>query len=70
MQALWPTGAAAEGRSFYEGKTINLIVSTSPRGATNVAGRLISRYFGKYIELQRKIEQTVTQPPTVVKRIK
>lgn len=40
---------AAEARSFYEGKTINMIVSTSPGGATDVAGRLLSRYLGKYI---------------------
>jgi tripartite-type tricarboxylate transporter receptor subunit TctC len=40
---------AAEPRSFFEGKTIQLIISTSPGGATDVAGRLLSRYFGKYI---------------------
>jgi tripartite-type tricarboxylate transporter receptor subunit TctC len=40
---------AAEPRSFYDGKTINLIVSTSPGGATDVAGRLVSRHLGKYI---------------------
>jgi tripartite-type tricarboxylate transporter receptor subunit TctC len=40
---------AAEPRSFYDGKTINLIVSTSAGGATDVAGRLVSRYLGKYI---------------------
>jgi len=40
---------AAEPRSFYDGKTINLIVSTSPGGATDIAGRLVSRYLGKYI---------------------
>ena len=40
---------AAEPRSFYDGKTINLIISTSPGGATDVAGRLVSRYLGKYI---------------------
>ena len=40
---------SAEPRSFYDGKTINLIVSTSPGGATDVAGRLVSRYLGKYI---------------------
>ena len=39
----------AEPRSFYDGKTINLIVSTSPGGATDVAGRLVSRHLGKYI---------------------
>ena len=40
---------AAEPRFFYDGKTISLIVSTSPGGATDVAGRLVSRYLGKYI---------------------
>ena len=40
---------AAEPRSFYDGKIINLIVSTSPGGATDVAGRLVSRHLGKYI---------------------
>ncbi len=40
---------AAEPRSFYDGKTISLIVSTSPGGATDVAGRLVSRHLGKYI---------------------
>ena len=40
---------AAEPRSFYDGKTISLIISTSPGGATDVAGRLVSRYLGKYI---------------------
>ena len=40
---------AAESRSYYDGKTINLIVSTSPGGATDVAGRLVSRYLGKYL---------------------
>jgi tripartite-type tricarboxylate transporter receptor subunit TctC len=40
---------AAEPRSFFEGKTIQMIISTSPGGATDVAGRLVSRYYGKYI---------------------
>lgn len=43
------SAAAAQVGSFYEGKTISLIVSTSPGGATDVAGRLLSRYLGKYI---------------------
>jgi len=38
---------AAEPRSSYDGRTISLIVSTSPGGATDVAGRLVSRYLGK-----------------------
>ena len=44
-----PSANAAEPRSFFEGKTIQLIISTSPGGATDVAGRLLSRYYGKYI---------------------
>src|SRR6266545_5772880 len=40
---------AAEPRSFYDGKTITLIISTSPGGATDVARRLIARHLGKYI---------------------
>jgi tripartite-type tricarboxylate transporter receptor subunit TctC len=40
---------AAEARSFYEGKTIQLLISTSPGGATDVAGRLTARHLGKYL---------------------
>jgi tripartite-type tricarboxylate transporter receptor subunit TctC len=39
----------AEPRSFYDGKTISLVISTSPGGATDIAGRLVARYLGKYI---------------------
>jgi tripartite-type tricarboxylate transporter receptor subunit TctC len=40
---------AAEPRSFYDGKIIHMIISTSPGGATDIAGRLVARYLGKYI---------------------
>src|SRR4029450_4494027 len=40
---------AAESRSFYDGRTITLIISTSPGGATDIAGRLVARHLGKYI---------------------
>ena len=43
------TTKAAEARPFFEGKTIQLIISTAPGGATDVAGRLLARYYGKYI---------------------
>jgi tripartite-type tricarboxylate transporter receptor subunit TctC len=54
---LWcvPWAQAAEPRSFYDGKTITLIISTSPGGATDVAGRLAARYLGKYIPGQPNI---------------
>jgi tripartite-type tricarboxylate transporter receptor subunit TctC len=40
---------SAEVRSFYEGKTITMLISTTPGGATDVAGRLAARHLGKYI---------------------
>lgn len=40
---------AAETQPFYEGKTITLLISTSPGGATDVAGRLLARHLAKYI---------------------
>src|SRR5258707_10595763 len=39
----------AEPRSFYDGKTITMLISTSPGGATDVAGRLLTRHLGKYV---------------------
>jgi len=46
-RAAW--AIAAESPPFYESKTVNMIISTSPGGATDVAGRLVSRYLGKYL---------------------
>jgi tripartite-type tricarboxylate transporter receptor subunit TctC len=47
----WPSAAAqgAAPRSFYDSKTITMLISTSPGGATDVAGRLLARHLGKYI---------------------
>jgi tripartite-type tricarboxylate transporter receptor subunit TctC len=39
----------AELQSFYEGKTITMLTSTTPGSATDVAGRLAARHLGKYI---------------------
>src|SRR5262245_56429904 len=46
--AAW-SARGAETRSFYEGRTITMLISTSPGGATDVAGRLLTRHLGKYI---------------------
>src|SRR5215467_2160164 len=40
---------AAEPPSFYESKTVTMIISTSAGGATDIAGRFVSRYLGKYL---------------------
>jgi tripartite-type tricarboxylate transporter receptor subunit TctC len=39
----------AEVCPFYDGKTIQLIISISPGSATDTAGRLVARYLGKYL---------------------
>jgi tripartite-type tricarboxylate transporter receptor subunit TctC len=44
-----PSASAGEPRSFFEGKTMQMLISTSPGGATDVVGRLTARYLGKYI---------------------
>lgn len=35
--------------SFYTGKTIRLLVGSSPGGGFDTAGRLVARHIGKYI---------------------
>ena len=40
---------ALEARPYYAGKNITLLISTSPGGATDVAGRLVMRHLGRYL---------------------
>jgi tripartite-type tricarboxylate transporter receptor subunit TctC len=42
-------GLALAATSFYEGKTIRIIVGTSPGGGYDTYTRLIARHFSKYI---------------------
>src|SRR6476620_6077755 len=42
-------GEAAAARPYYAGKNITMLISTSPGGATDVAGRLVMRHLGKYL---------------------
>jgi tripartite-type tricarboxylate transporter receptor subunit TctC len=42
-------GSAQSPGSFYAGKTINLIVGSTPGGYYDVAGRVVARHFGQYI---------------------
>ena len=39
---------AVEAQPYYAGKNITMLISTSPGGATDVAGRLVMRHLGKY----------------------
>jgi tripartite-type tricarboxylate transporter receptor subunit TctC len=44
------TAALAQApAAFYAGKTVNLIVGSTPGGYYDVAGRAIARHFGRYI---------------------
>jgi tripartite-type tricarboxylate transporter receptor subunit TctC len=40
---------AREARPFYEGKTIQLLVSSGPGATTDISARLVGRYLGKHI---------------------
>jgi tripartite-type tricarboxylate transporter receptor subunit TctC len=40
---------AQEARSFYEGKTVQLLVSSGPGATTDISARLVARYLGKHI---------------------
>src|SRR5262245_29157437 len=41
--------AAQEAKPFYEGKTIQLLVSSGPGATTDISARLVGRYLGKHI---------------------
>jgi tripartite-type tricarboxylate transporter receptor subunit TctC len=41
--------AAADGRPYYDGKTIQLVVAFAPGGVTDNSARLVARYLGKHI---------------------
>ena len=40
---------AVEAQPDYAGKNITMLISTSPGGATDVAGRLVMRHLGRYL---------------------
>ena len=45
-----PSGAMAQGaKPFYEGKTIQFLVSSGPGATTDISARLVGRYLGKHI---------------------
>jgi tripartite-type tricarboxylate transporter receptor subunit TctC len=40
---------AQEAKPFYEGKTVQLLVSSGPGATTDISARLVARYLGKHI---------------------
>jgi tripartite-type tricarboxylate transporter receptor subunit TctC len=46
----WPATAQSQGaKPFYDGKAIQLLVSTGTGGTTDISARLVARYLGKHI---------------------
>src|SRR5262245_64905706 len=43
------SAAAQEVKPFYEGKTIQFLVSSGPGATTDISARLVARYLGKHI---------------------
>ena len=41
--------AVAQEAKFYEGKTVQLLVSSGPGATTDISARLVARYLGKHI---------------------
>ena len=44
-----PRAAAQSGKPFYEGKTIKVLVSSSPGGGTDTTARLVAQFLPKYL---------------------
>jgi tripartite-type tricarboxylate transporter receptor subunit TctC len=40
---------AAQQASYYDGKTLKILVSSGTGGGTDTAARLVSRFIGKYL---------------------
>jgi tripartite-type tricarboxylate transporter receptor subunit TctC len=44
-----PAAAAPSVEEFYRGRTMTLLVGTSPRGINDISARLVARYLGRFI---------------------
>ena len=45
-----PAAAAAQsGEQFYRGRTVTLVVGTSPGGINDISSRLVARHLGRFI---------------------
>ena len=50
VAAISPTWRVAQGaEQFYSGKTVQMIVSSGPGVATDIAARLVARYLGEHV---------------------
>jgi tripartite-type tricarboxylate transporter receptor subunit TctC len=47
--AAYSSAVAQEAKPFYEGKTIQFLVSSGPGATTDISARLVARYLGKHI---------------------
>ena len=49
VAAVLPCAVLAQGKPFYEGKTISMMNNYPPGGPSDIEGRLFARYLPKYI---------------------
>ena len=50
VASIFPSWLVAQGaEQFYSGKTVQMIVSSGPGVATDIAARLVARYLGKHV---------------------
>jgi tripartite-type tricarboxylate transporter receptor subunit TctC len=49
VAVVYSSSLAQEAKPFYEGKTIQLLVSSGPGATTDISARLVARYLGKHI---------------------
>ena len=45
----YSSSSAQEAKPFYDGKTIQFVVSSGPGASTDIGARLVARYLGKHI---------------------
>ena len=49
VACLWASEASAQAGDFYAGKSVTLVVGSTPGGYYDIAGRVVARHLGQYI---------------------
>src|SRR5207247_2478756 len=49
MAMTMPPASAQSVEQFYHGRTITMLVGTSPGGINDISARLVARHFGRFV---------------------
>jgi len=49
FMAVWTQGFAAEKAPFYQGKTLNFVITLPPAGRRNIESRIFAKHLTKHI---------------------